>query len=117
VFGLAFGFSSSMGLILTFGFLYTAISNVFSNSYHIYQAEIFPTRLRGTAASGTYSVSRLATAAMPFVLVPVLNDAGAGALFGVVCVAMVIVAVDVALLGPRTTGRALESVNERAAPA
>jgi MFS transporter, putative metabolite:H+ symporter len=117
VFGLAFGFSSSMGLILTFGFLYTAISNVFSNSYHIYQAEIFPTRLRGTAASGTYSVSRLATAAMPFVLVPVLNDAGAGALFGVVCVAMVIVAVDVALLGPRTTGRALESGNERAAPA
>jgi MFS transporter, putative metabolite:H+ symporter len=117
VFGLAFGFSSSMGLILTFGFLYTAISNVFSNSFHIYQAEIFPTRLRGTAASGTYSVSRLATAAMPFILVPVLNDAGAGALFSVMCVAMVIVAVDVALLGPRTTGRALESVNERAAPA
>ncbi|WP_028938523.1 MFS transporter [Pseudonocardia spinosispora] len=111
IFGLAFGFSNAMTPILVFGFLYTAISNVFSNGYHIYQAEIFPTAVRSTAASGTYAVSRLATAAMPFVLVPVLNDFGAGAVFGVVCAAMVIVAVDIALLGPRTTGRTVESVS------
>ncbi|HEY1968448.1 MAG TPA: MFS transporter [Pseudonocardia sp.] len=111
VFGLAFGFASSMVLIVSFGFVYTAISNVFSNSYHIYQAEIFPTGLRSTAASGTYAVSRLATAAMPFVLIPVLHNAGVGALFGVVCAAMVIVSLDIGLLGPRTTGRALEAVN------
>jgi len=74
---------------------------------HIYQTEILPTRLRGTASSGTYSLSRLATAAMPFVLVPILSGAGAGASFAVVCVAMVVLAVDVAALGPRTTGGAL----------
>ena len=34
--GLAFGFSSSPALILTFGFLYTAVSNVFSNAFHVY---------------------------------------------------------------------------------
>jgi putative MFS transporter len=111
VLGLAFGFSSAMVPILIFGFSYTVISNVFSNAYHIYQAEIFPTAIRSTAASGTYAVSRLATAIMPFVLLPVLADAGAGAVFGLVCAAMVIVAVDIAVLGPRTTGRTVESVS------
>jgi len=109
--GLLFGFADAMAPILAFGFLYTAASNVFSNAYHVYQAEIFPTRLRATAASGTYSLSRLSTAAMPFVLVPVLDSAGVDALFAVVCAAMAIVAIDVAALGPRTTGRRLEDVN------
>ena len=109
--GLAFGLSTSMAAILVFGFLYTAASNVFSNAFHIYQAEIFPTQLRSTASSGTYALSRLTTAAMPFVLVPLLAGAGPGAMFAVVAAAMAIVAINVAVLGPRTTGRALESVN------
>ncbi|HEX4251099.1 MAG TPA: MFS transporter [Pseudonocardia sp.] len=111
LFGLLFGLSHAMAPILIFGFLYTATSNLFSNAYHIYQGEIFPTGLRATAASGTYALSRLVTAVMPFVLVPLLNSAGVGALFTVVCGAMAVVAVDVALFGPRTTGRRLETVN------
>jgi MFS transporter, putative metabolite:H+ symporter len=110
-FGLAFGFSNTMMLIVAWGFLYTAVSNVFSNAYHIYQAEIFPTALRSTGASGTYALSRLATAIMPFVLVPVLNDHGVAPLFVIMCVAMVVVAVDVSVLGPRTTGLRLEALN------
>jgi putative MFS transporter len=109
--GLAFGFSSSEALILTFGFLYTAVSNVFSNAFHVYQAEIVPTGLRSTAAGTTYSLSRLSSAAMPFVLVPLLHAAGAAVLFAVVAAAMIVVALDVGLLGPRTTGRDLELVN------
>jgi putative MFS transporter len=112
-FGLLFGSAHAMAAILIFGFLYTATSNVFSNSYHIYQAEIFPTALRSTAASGTYALSRLATAVMPFVLVPVLNKAGVGALFAVVCAALAIVGINIAVLGPRTTGRRLEAVNQQ----
>ncbi|GAA3088828.1 MFS transporter [Pseudonocardia yunnanensis] len=110
-FGLAFGFSNTMLLIVAWGFLYTAVSNVFSNAYHIYQAEIFPTFLRSTGASGTYALSRLVTAIMPFVLVPVLNDDGVVPLFAIMCVAMVVVAVDVSVLGPRTTGLRLEAFN------
>lgn len=110
-FGLAFGYSGSMAMVLVFGFLYTATSNIFSNSFHIYQAEIFPTALRSTASSGTYSLSRLATAAMPFILVPLLEAAGPNWMFLTVALAMTIVAVDVAVLGPRTTGRTLEAVN------
>jgi MFS transporter, putative metabolite:H+ symporter len=109
--GVAFGLAGSTTTVLVLGFAYTAVSNVFSNAFHIYQAEIFPTQLRSTAAGSTYALSRLATAAMPFVLVPLLDTAGATALFVVVAAAMVVVAMDIGVLGPRTTGRALELVN------
>ncbi|MGH3513135.1 MAG: MFS transporter [Pseudonocardiaceae bacterium] len=81
MFGLAFGYAESTTTILVFGFLYTAISNVFSNAVHVYQAEIFPTKVRSTAATWTYSLSRLSTAAMAFLLVPLLRSAGPAALF------------------------------------
>lgn len=109
-FGLALGYANPMSWVLALGFLYTATSNVFSNAYHVYQAEIFPTALRATASSGTYSLSRLATAVMPFLLVPLLNQAGATVVFIAIALAMAVAAIDIAVLGPRTTGRALETI-------
>jgi putative MFS transporter len=113
-FGLAFGLAASTPVIVACGFIYTVVSNVFSNTYHIYQAEIFPTQLRATATSSTYALSRLSTGLMPFILLPLLHTSGEAALFTVVAGALTIVALDVALLGPRTTGRALEGMNETA---
>jgi putative MFS transporter len=111
VFGLLFGLSDAPAAIVAFGFLYTVISNVFSNSFHIYQAEIFPTRLRATAAGSTYALSRLSNALLPFILLPILTAFGPVAMFAVVSAAMVGVAIDIGVFGPRTTGRDLESVN------
>jgi putative MFS transporter len=113
VFGLAFGYGTATWLIVGCGFAYTVISNIFSNAFHIYQAEIFPTPLRATAASGTYSLSRLSSGLMPFLLLPLLHSHGAGMLFGVIAAALAVVALDIGLFGPRTTGRALETVNGR----
>ncbi|MGH3430970.1 MAG: MFS transporter [Mycobacteriales bacterium] len=110
-FGLAFGYSTTTWVIVVCGSVYTAISNLFSNAFHIYQAEIFPTQLRATAASGTYSLSRLSSALMPFILLPLLHNSGAGALFAVVAAALIIVALDIGLFGPCATGRPLEAVN------
>jgi putative MFS transporter len=110
-FGFAFGMSTATWAIVLFGFIYTAISNLFSNAFHIYQAEIFPTALRATATSSTYSLSRLTSAVMPFALLPLLQNGGPGMLFTVVGVAMAVVAVNVGVLGPSTTGRRLENVN------
>ncbi|MFI7102489.1 MFS transporter [Streptomyces sp. NPDC050161] len=109
--GLGFGLSDSSAGIIGFGLCFTLTSNVFSNAYHIYQAEIFPTALRATAASWTYALSRLSSGAMPLLLVPVLRSAGASVLFAMVATAMIIVALDVLLLGPRTAGRSLEELN------
>jgi len=110
VFGLILGYSTSPAAILTSGFLYTAASNVFSNAHHIFQVEIFPTSVRTTAAGAAYGLSRLSTAAMPFVLVPVLDRWGAGTMFACVALALWIVIADVVLFAPRTTGRPLERI-------
>jgi len=111
VFGLALGYASTSTVILTMGFLYTATSNVFSNALHIFQVEIFPTFARATAAGTAYGLSRLSTGAMPFVLVPVLDRWGPGAMFAAIAAALWIVIVDITLFAPKTTGRSLEAIS------
>ena len=75
--GLALGFASAPFAIVACGMSYTVASNIFSNAFHIFQAEIFPTSVRATATSTAYGLSRLSSAAMPFVLLPILNGSGA----------------------------------------
>ncbi|QUQ64719.1 MFS transporter [Kutzneria sp. CA-103260] len=113
VVGVVFASAAAPAVIVVAGFAFTAISNVFSNAYHIYQAEILPTELRASGTGWTYSVSRLATGAMPFVLLPLLSTSGPVTVFTVVAAAMVLVAVDIAVLGPRTSGRSVEAINPR----
>lgn len=110
-FGIGFAVAGSPVLIVIFGFCITVSSNVFSNSFHIYQAEIFPTSLRSTAVGSTYSLSRLMSGVQGFILLPVLAAAGAGAMYSIVGVAMIILVVNVAALGPRTAGRGVEEIN------
>jgi MFS transporter, putative metabolite:H+ symporter len=109
-FGLALGFAVAPFLMGTLGILYTLVSNIFSNAFHILQGEIFPTAIRGRAAGSAYGLSRLSSAAMPFVLLPVLTDYGAPAMFGIVAAAMAIVIADIAVFAPRTTGRKLDQI-------
>jgi len=114
VLGVIFGFARTPALILTAGFLLTAASNVFSNAFHTYQAEIFPTRMRATAVGTAYSLSRLTGAVLPFISVAVLDGLGATAVFLGSAAIMTILALDIWLLGPRSTGRNLEAVEARA---
>ena len=111
VLGLGMGYATSSAAIVVLGFLYTAVSNVFSNALHIFQAEIFPTFVRATAAGTCYGLSRLSSAAMPFVLLPVLGRWGAVPMFAVISLALWIVIIDIVVFAPRTTGRSLEEVN------
>ncbi|MFJ9850773.1 MFS transporter [Streptomyces sp. NPDC101150] len=108
--GLAFGFAAATWAIVTFGFLLTVCSNVFSNAFHVYQTEIFPTGLRGSAIGIAYSLSRLTSVVLPFVALTVLDELGAAAVFSGSAVLMVLLCLDVALLGPRSTGRSLERI-------
>ncbi len=110
VFGLGLGAARSATLIVPLGLAYTMAANVFSNAFHVFQAEIFPTSVRATAAGTAYGLSRLSSAAMPFVLLPLLNNVGSEAAFGAVSVAMLVVMIDIALFAPSTTGRGLEEV-------
>lgn len=111
--GLVFAAAENVVLIVVAGFLLTAVSNVFSNGFHIYQAEIFPTAIRSTASGIAYSLSRATSIALPFIAVPLLSSLGPVAVFGGSAVLIGVLCLNVGLLGPRSTGRRLEEV-ERA---
>lgn len=104
VFGIAFGYAGSPALIVVFGLCYTMTTYMLSNAFHIYQAEVFPTHLRATASSWVYSLSRISSGAMPFVLVPVLDGKGPNVLFAVTAACIVVAVLTVGVLGPRSNG-------------
>jgi MFS transporter, putative metabolite:H+ symporter len=108
--GLLYGYAGNPTEVVLWGFVFTLISNIFSNAYHVYLGELYPTALRATGAGAGYSISRIVTAALPFILIPALDDVGSGLVFGIVAVALAVLIADVMTLGPRTTGLTLESL-------
>ncbi|WP_031079844.1 MFS transporter [Streptomyces sp. NRRL WC-3549] len=111
--GMGFAFTDSPALIVAFGFGYTLCSNVFSSVSHVYLSEQYPTAIRATASGMAYSLSKLSAAALPFVLLPVLDSYGPGALFAVIAAAMAALAVTVLTLGERTTGVSVDRIPTR----
>jgi putative MFS transporter len=110
VLGLGYANSATPTAIMTLGFLYTLASNIMANSYHIYQSEQFPTAVRAGADGALYSLSRLASAAMPFVLVPLLHHTSPTLVFAVISAVMTGMVLLVLAFGVRTTGRSLEDI-------
>jgi putative MFS transporter len=108
--GIVFAAAEQVAVIVTAGFLLTAVSNVFSNAFHIYQAEIFPTAIRSTASGIAYSLSRATSTVLPFIAVPALAALGPVAVFSGAAVLIVLLCLNVGLLGPRSTGLELEQV-------
>jgi putative MFS transporter len=111
VFGLVFGVSTTIPVIVSAGFLLTVASNVFSNAYHVYQTELYPTSVRSSAIGIAYSLSRAVSAILPFVAVALLDRVHAAGIFTASAVLIVLLCLDVALLGPRTNGRPLDDAS------
>ncbi|WP_107658917.1 MFS transporter [Nocardia suismassiliense] len=110
IFGLTFGFATSVPLILLSGGLFTVASNVFSDAIHAYLPESFPTAVRGTASGATYSLSKVSTALLPFLLLPLLDRPnGPGLVFSVITVALLTMVALVGIWGPLTGRRALDA--------
>ena len=57
-----------MPLLILFGVLITLSNNVLSYSFHDYQTELFPTRIRARAVGFTYSFSRISTVFASFII-------------------------------------------------
>jgi putative MFS transporter len=110
VLGLVFLRMRVPAAVIVCGTLLTMISYWFSAAFHAYQAELFPTRVRGTGVGFTYSWSRLSAAASSIAI-------GALLAYGVPTVVLFItaawigVAAIIGAFGPRTTGTPLEEIS------
>ena len=111
VFGILFSFQNAMSSLVLFGVLITLSNNVLSYSFHGYQAELFPARIRARAVGFTYSFSRISAVFASFIIAFFLQNAGTKGVFGLIAVAMAIVVISIAGWGPRTLDRELEEIS------
>jgi MFS transporter, putative metabolite:H+ symporter len=111
-FGLLFAFQRTMGPLILFGVLITLSNNVLACSFHNYQSELFPTRIRARAVGFTYSFSRVSAIFASFIIGFFLQTAGVKGVFGLIAFAMAMVVISIGGWGPRTLNLELEQVSQ-----
>jgi putative MFS transporter len=109
-FGLMFSQQHTAVGVIIFGLLITLANNWLSFSFHAYQTELYPTRIRAQAVGFVYSWSRFSTIFSGYVIAFLLGRYGTLGVFAFIAGAMVIVFVVIGLFGPATTRRRLEAI-------
>ena len=112
VFGLFFAQMRAPALIILFGALVTLANNIMSLSFHAYQAELYPTRIRALAVGFVYSWSRLSTVFSAFVIAFVLRKAGVGGVFTLIAASMAVVVLAIGVFGPKVRNLTLEAISK-----
>lgn len=79
-------------------------------SYHSYQSEIFPTRIRARAVGFCYSFSRLSTVFSSIIIGLILQYSGSTAVIAFIVISMLIVMLTIGIFGPNTRGIDLENI-------
>jgi putative MFS transporter len=110
VLGLVFATQSAPLALIALGVAINFSNNLLSFSYHAYQAELYPTRVRAAAVGFVYSWSRLSTVGSSYMIAWLLGLGGAPAAFGFIAAAMLVVVLSVGLFGPPTRGLGLEEI-------
>lgn len=111
VFGVIFSQQTAMAPLIVLGVLITLSNNILSYSFHGYQTELFPTRIRARAVGFTYSFSRISTVFASFIIGFFLNTAGSTGVFGLIAFAMLMVVLSIGIFGPRTRDLELEQIS------
>jgi putative MFS transporter len=110
VFGLIFSQQTSAAGIIVAGIPVTLANNWLSFSFHAYQAELYPTRIRAQAVGFVYSWSRFSSIFTGFVIAALLANYGVTGVFVFIATAMVLVFAIVGFWGPKTNGLRLEAI-------
>ena len=112
VFGVLFSQQSTMPLLILCGVLITLSNNVLSYSFHSYQSELFPTRVRARAIGFTYSFSRISTVFASLIIGFFFAEFhGTTGVFGLIAFAMLMVVLSIGIFGPRTSNLELEKIS------
>ncbi len=111
VFMYAFTTVGNGAAIIIFGILVTLSNNVMSYSFHNYQAELYPTRVRSRAVGFVYSWSRLSAAFAGLMIAFFLKHGGVSAVGVFIAISMAIVILVIGVFGPRTRDLQLEQIS------
>lgn len=109
--GVLFSFQATLALLTLFGVLITLSNNVLSCTFHSYQSELFPTRIRARAVGFTYSFSRISAVFASFIIAFFLQRTGTRGVFGMIAFAMLMVVLSIGVFGPATRGLELEEIS------
>jgi putative MFS transporter len=112
LFGLLFGQATAAAVLILFGVLLTLSNNILSYSFHTYQAELYPTRIRALAVGFVYSWSRLSVVFSSFVISFFLERFGVSGVFALIAGSMAVVMLAIGLFGPRTSKLSLETISQ-----
>ena len=97
--------------LIAFGVLLTLSNNVLSFSFHAYQAELYPTRIRALAIGFVYSWSRVSVVFSSFVIAFCLREFGVAGVFTLIAGSMAMVMLAIGIFGPRSSGVSLEAIS------
>jgi putative MFS transporter len=111
VFGLLFSQQTSAVGVIICGILITLANNWLSFSFHAYQAELYPTRIRAMAVGFVYSWSRFSTIFSGFLIAFFLRAYGTTGVFMFIALAMLVVVAVIGGFGPRTSRLRLEAIS------
>jgi len=111
VFGLLFSQAGEPALLIFCGVMLTLSSNIMSFSFHAYQAELYPTRIRAVAVGFVYSFSRLSAVFSAFAIAFFLRDFGTVGVFTFIAGSMAMVIVSIGGFGPLVRNRPLEAIS------
>lgn len=111
ILGLTFARQSAPAALICLGVAITLSNNLLSYSYHAYQAELFPTRIRARAVGFVYSWSRLSTVLTSFMIGFLLRDFGSRGVFAFIAASMGVVILIIGVFGPKTNGLELEAIS------
>ena len=116
-FGLLFAQQTTAIGVIICGLLITLCANWLSFSFHAYQAELYPTRIRAQAVGFVYSWSRFCAIFSGFIIAFFLGQYGTTGVFSFIAGAMVRSSSSSAFFGPRVTkGGSKPSRPERRCP-
>jgi MFS transporter, putative metabolite:H+ symporter len=110
VFGLLFAQQSTAAGVIACGLLITLCNNWMSFSFHAYQAELYPTRIRARAVGFVYSWSRFSAIFSGFIIAFFLGNYGTLGVFSLIAGAMAVVFVVIGGFGPAVTRLRLEAI-------
>ncbi len=110
--GLAYGLTFNAVAIVVFGFCVNALLQTFAALLYAYTPELFPTARRNSGNGLAYGTGRLANIAGSLIVASIFGSFGYQPVFVYIAACWVVVAVTVAVFGPSTGMRHLETLND-----